>query len=111
MGMRKTPSDISCFLYAPVECRLVRTKAKTAPAPKPYRIGHLFTDENSDFDAVSVMLRSCAAPRRSDLVSGSSHISEGSGPLNRCSYTRGSSKNLLGLAPKMLFFLYKIRQP
>ena len=65
MGMRKTPSDISCFLYAPVECRLVRTKAKTAPAPKPYRIGHLFTGENSDFDAVSVMMRSCAAPRRS----------------------------------------------
>ena len=65
MGMRKTPSDISCFLYAPVECRLVRTKVKTAPGPKPYRIGHLFTDENSDFDAVSVLLRSCAAPRRS----------------------------------------------
>jgi len=63
--MRKTLSDRSCFLYALVECRLVRTKAKTAPAPKPSRIGHLFTHENGDFDAVSVMLRSCAAPRRS----------------------------------------------
>ena len=66
--MRKTLSDSSCFLYAPVECRLVRTRAKTVPAPKPYRIGHLFTHENGDFDAVSVMLRSCAAPRLAALI-------------------------------------------
>ena len=60
--VRKTLFDILCFLYAPVECRLVRTKAKTAPAPKPSRIGHLFMHENGDLNAVSVMLRSCAAP-------------------------------------------------
>ena len=28
-------------------------------------LGHLFTHENGDFDAVSVMVRSCAAPHRS----------------------------------------------
>ena len=30
-----------------------------APSPRPYRIGHLFTHNNSDFGGVSVTERSC----------------------------------------------------
>ena len=36
-----------------------------APAPKPYRIGLLFTHNNGDFGAISVTERSCTEPCRS----------------------------------------------
>ena len=50
-----------------------------APVRKLYRIGLLFTHKDTDFGAISVTERSCAAP----ISKVKSHISD------RCSYYTG----------------------